>query len=194
MDNKLLNALSCNQFLTEHEIKKITNLDCSLEKIHQSLMKLETENLIVHFFFAKRYYWISKQHVQLSNLGDTAHKYLTSRKKAQELHTARTCYHHIGGQLGVRIFENFYKSNKINILSFDNVRLTEKGKQFILTNLKLSTPNKVKVCVDFSERKPHFAGKLGNSILENLIKFNQITPTTNRILIINNKEVFNFGK
>lgn len=194
MDKKLLSVLSCNQFLTEHEIKKITNLDCSLEKIHQELEKLETNNLIIHYFFAKRDYWISKQVYQLNELGNTAHQYLVSRKKAQKLHTARTCYHHIGGQLGVRIFENFYNSNKINVLSLDNILLTEKGKQFISASLKLSIPNTAKVCVDFSERRPHFAGKLGNSILRNMVKSNQITPTTNRLLIIKNKEVYNFGK
>lgn len=60
MDKELLSVLSCNQFLTEHEIQKITNLNCSLEEIHQELKKPETNNLIIHYFFAKRYYWISK--------------------------------------------------------------------------------------------------------------------------------------
>lgn len=194
MDKELLSVLSCNQFLTEYEIKRITNLDCPLEEIHQSLMKLETNNLITHYFFAKRYYWISNQHAKLSTLGNTAHQYLSSRKKAQKLHTARTCYHHIGGQLGVKIFKNFYESDKIKILSFDNIFLTSKGEKFVSINLKSFIPNKVRVCIDFSERKPHFAGKLGNSILENMIKLKQIAPATNRTLKVNREEVYNFGK
>lgn len=194
MNKELLSVLSCNQFLTEHEIKKITNLNYSLEEIHQVLKKLEFNNLVAHYFFAKRYYWISKQHYQLSNLGNIAHQYLISRKKAQKLHVARTCYHHIGGQLGVNIFKNFYNSNKINILSFDNILLTNKGKQFVSINLKSSVPNKVKICIDFSERRPHFAGKLGNNILKNMISLNQIVPSKNRILKINREEVYNFGK
>lgn len=194
MNRKLLSVLSCNQFLTEHEIKKITSLDCSLEEIHHSLTKLEADNLITHYFFAKRYYWISKQYFQLSGLGNIAHQYLASRKKVQELHIARTCYHHIGGQLSVNIFKNFYESNKIKILSLDNILLTNTGKQFISVNLKSSIPDKVRICVDFSERRPHFAGKLGNSILENMIKLKQIAPAPNRILKVNYEEVDNFGK
>lgn len=194
MDKELLSVLSCNQFLTEHEIQKITNLNYSLKEIHQSLIKLETTNLIAHYFFAKRYYWISKQHDKLSNLGNTAHQYLASRKKAQKLHTARTCYHHIGGQLGVAIFKNFYESNKIDVLSFDKIFLTDKGKQFVSVNLKSPIPDKVRICVDFSERRPHFAGKLGNSILENMIKLKKIAPAANRILKVNDEEVYNFGK
>lgn len=194
MDKELLSVLSCNQFLTEHEIQKITNLNYSLKGIHQSLMKLEKDDLITHYFFAKRYYWISKQHDKLSNLGNAAHQYLASRKKAQKLHTARTCYHHIGGQLGVAIFKNFYESNKIDVLSFDKIFLTDKGKQFISVNLKSPIPDKVRICVDFSERRPHFAGKLGNSILENMIKLKKIAPAANRILKVNDEEVYNFGK
>ena len=194
MNRKLLSVLSCNQFLTECEIKRITNLNYPLQEIHQSLMKLEEDDLITHYFFAKRYYWISKRHYQLSDLGNTAHQYLVSRKKAQKLHTTRTCYHHIGGRLGVNIFKNFYESDKINVLSFDNILLTNKGKQFVSVNLKSSIPSKVKICVDFSERRPHFAGKLGNSILENMIKLKQIIPTASRVLKVNYEEVNNFGK
>lgn len=194
MNKELLSVLSCNQFLTEHEIQKIANLNCSLKEIHQSLIKLETANLIAHYFFAKRYYWISKQHVKLSNLGNTAQQYLASRKKAQNLHIARTCYHHIGGQLGVNIFKNFYESDKIKIIACDNIFLTNKGKQFVSVNLKLPISDKVRICIDFSERKPHFAGKLGNSILENMIKLKQIALATNRILKVNHEEVYNFGK
>lgn len=194
MDKELLSILSCNQFLTEHEIQKIANLNYSLKEIHESLIKLETANLIAHYFFAKRYYWISKQHAKLSSLGNTAHQYLASRKKAQKLHTARTCYHHIGGQLGVAIFKNFYESNKIDVLSFDKIFLTDKGKQFVSVNLKSHIPDKIRICVDFSERRPHFAGKLGNSILENMIKLKQIAPATNRTLKVNREEVYNFGK
>lgn len=194
MKEELLNILSCGQFLTEREIQKIINSDFPLEEIHHELKQLEFQNLITHYFFNNRYYWISKQQRQIGKLGKIAHQYLTSRKQAQKLHIARTCYHHIGGQLGVTIFTNFYNSNKIFVSKLNNIFLTDKGKRFLSTTLKLPIPNHIKICVDFSERQPHFAGRLGSDLLENFIKLNQITHSTNRVLKINNPKVYDFGK
>ena len=58
-----------------------------------------------------------------------------------------------------------------------------------MTNYK-----KVKVYVDFSERKPHIAGDLWKNIMNYLIQINQISLTSTRLVEINNQEVFNFGR
>ena len=88
----------------------------------------------------------------------------------------------------------FYNSNKISLTNFTNCKLTDSGIKFISSVLPKTNSQKVKIDVDFSERKPHIAGVLGKNIMNYLIETNQISLTSTRLVEINNQEVFNFGR
>lgn len=194
MKDNIISILSCNRFLTEKEIQKFLPPVSSKKEIQEVLLQLQNEDKVAKYNFSNRNYWINTQIVQPSLLGIQVQKYLSSRKIAQKLHLARTCYHHLGGKLAVQVFTNFYNSNKISLTNFTNCKLTDSGIKFISSVLPKTNSQKVKIDIDFSERKPHIAGVLGKSIMNYLIETNQISLTSTRLVEINNQEVFNFGR
>ena len=194
MKDDIISILSCNQFLTEKEIQRFLPSFSSKKEIQEVLLQLQNEDKVAKYNFSNRNYWISAQVVHPSLLGTQVQKYLSSRKNAQKLHLVRTCYHHLGGKLAVQIFTNFYNSNKISLTNFTNCKLTDSGIKFISSVLPKTNSQKVKIDIDFSERKPHIAGVLGKNIMNYLIETNQISLTNTRLVEINNQEVFNFGR
>ena len=194
MKDDIISILSCNRFLTEKEIQRFLPSFSSKREIQEVLLQLQNEDKVAKYNFSNRNYWISAQVVHPSLLGTQVQKYLSSRKNAQKLHLVRTCYHHLGGKLAVQIFTNFYNSNKISLTNFTNCKLTDSGIKFISSVLPKTNSQKVKIDVDFSERKPHIAGVLGKNIMNYLIETNQISLTSTRLVEINNQEVFNFGR
>lgn len=194
MKDDIISILSCNRFLTEKEIQRFLPSFSSKREIQEVLLQLQNEDKVAKYNFSNRNYWISAQVVHPSLLGTQVQKYLSSRKNAQKLHLVRTCYHHLGGKLAVQIFTNFYNSNKISLTNFTNCKLTDSGIKFISSVLPKTNSQKVKIDIDFSERKPHIAGVLGKNIMNYLIETNQISLTNTRLVEINNQEVFNFGR
>lgn len=194
MKDDIISILSCNRFLTEKEIQRFLPSFSSKREIQEVLLQLQNEDKVAKYNFSNRNYWISAQVVHPSLLGTQVQKYLSSRKNAQKLHLVRTCYHHLGGKLAVQIFTNFYNSNKISLTNFTNCKLTDSGIKFISSVLPKTNSQKVKIDIDFSERKPHIAGVLGKNIMNYLIETNQISLTSTRLVEINNQEVFNFGR
>ena len=93
------------------------------------------------------------------------------RPKISAFTYARTCYKHLAGEVGVKITEAML-SQKIIIVAEKKFELTEKGKTWFtdlgvpidkLEKLDRSFAHK---CLDWSERKHHLAGALGDSFLE----------------------------
>ena len=92
------------------------------------------------------------------------------------LRKARVCYDHLAGKLAVDLFDHFQQQSLIDVNS-DAALLTEKGQEFFsqLGADILSMRNKrrpvCRACLDWSERRHHLAGALGqwvlNLILEN---------------------------
>jgi DNA-binding transcriptional ArsR family regulator len=86
---------------------------------------------------------------------------------------ARTCYDHFAGRLGVAIADNLVAEGVVELGSESGL-LTEHGTAFLsqcgievsdehLTKRKSSRPV-CRPCLDWSERRPHIAGKLGVAI------------------------------
>lgn len=84
------------------------------------------------------------------------------------LQRARTCYKHLAGRLGVALCDAMQASNQIEIEE-DTARITQRGLR-LLNAIGLDTSRFRKrpysrVCqVDWSERRQHLAGPLGNDI------------------------------
>jgi DNA-binding transcriptional ArsR family regulator len=90
------------------------------------------------------------------------------------LRTARTCYDHLAGQLGVAVTDFLVAGDHIE-LTRDAGLLTRSGVQFLqhlgmdVGALAARRPNRsarvlCRPCLDWSERRPHLAGALGAAI------------------------------
>jgi DNA-binding transcriptional ArsR family regulator len=86
-----------------------------------------------------------------------------------EMRRARTCYDHLAGELGVAVTDAMVDRRYIG-LDADAGHVTAKGTDF-LTGLgaDLSTPASsrrifCRPCLDWSERRPHLAGRVGAAI------------------------------
>lgn len=85
------------------------------------------------------------------------------------LRTARTCYDHFAGRLGVGIADALVAQGRIE-LDADGGTVTDAGRVFLPTFGIDPLPDKrlkrlfCRPCLDWSERRPHLAGALGIAI------------------------------
>jgi DNA-binding transcriptional ArsR family regulator len=94
------------------------------------------------------------------------------------LRSARTCYDHMAGQLAVSLRDRFEKLNWLasDSIAADAYDLTDEGKKAIASlGIDLEAVRSVRrrfayACVDWSERRPHIGGALGNAILQLALK------------------------
>ena len=93
---------------------------------------------------------------------------LRTGPKDVALRAGRTCYDHLAGKLAVSLADAMIERGLVE-LNDDAGIVTERGLAFIDT-LGLSDPsgNKRRVfcrpCLDWSERRPHLAGRLGSAL------------------------------
>jgi len=90
---------------------------------------------------------------------------------AQEVRTARRCYDHVAGRLGVTICD-FAVGRGYVIAGAEGVTLSKAGGRW-LASLELEPPPRlsrslVRFCPDWTERKPHLAGWLGAALCRRL--------------------------
>ena len=76
---------------------------------------------------------------------------------------ARVCYGHLGGDFAVRLFDRLAARDLITV-SDDAVRLTAAGATFV-DGIGVDR-ERGKPCLDWSNRRSHLAGSLGNAFLQ----------------------------
>jgi predicted transcriptional regulator len=85
------------------------------------------------------------------------------------LRAARTCYDHIAGRLGVAIADSMARAGRV-VLTADGGELTADGRDFLrdfgADPARGGSPGRVfcRPCLDWSERRPHLAGKVGAAL------------------------------
>lgn len=101
----------------------------------------------------------------------------TTRWKAPSmrgLRHARSCYGHLAGELGVDLCRCFIENGWVQAGEGDGhaYRLTAQGAaQFQELGIAVSeAPRQLYGCVDWSERRDHFAGPLAVALLDNFIE------------------------
>jgi DNA-binding transcriptional ArsR family regulator len=83
-----------------------------------------------------------------------------------EMRHARMCYDHLAGRLGVAILDALVERDHV-LLGHDAGEVTESGYEFFKNiNIELSRdqPSRrvfCRPCLDWSERRPHIAGRIG---------------------------------
>ncbi|MGA8220371.1 MAG: helix-turn-helix transcriptional regulator [Candidatus Acidiferrales bacterium] len=128
-----------------------------------------------------RYYRMASPHVAhaLEALGaiSTLHRPLgtLANREPNPLYTARSCYDHLAGRIGVELTEALQSAKVIRARSERIYELGVQGKSW-LTNLGVnikplqrSRRSFARQCLDWTERKPHIAGALGAALLSRLL-------------------------
>ncbi len=88
----------------------------------------------------------------------------------EQMRTARTCYDHIAGRLGVGIADALAERGHV-VLAEDGGEVTETGAAFLAgfgiepAAGKRSQRAFCRACLDWSERRPHIAGTIGARVL-----------------------------
>lgn len=86
-----------------------------------------------------------------------------------QMRRARTCYDHLAGELGVALTDSMIERGHLT-LETDAGELTPQGSKFLtglgadLGSASRSRRAFCRPCLDWSERRPHLAGRVGASI------------------------------
>lgn len=102
------------------------------------------------------------------------------------LRTARVCYDHLAGELGVRLFDGMRERQLI--AGDDGLAVTPKGVQFFagfgidLAAFKSSKRPVCRHCLDWSERRYHLGGALGAALLAQLLHRRWATRRDGRVV------------
>ena len=93
----------------------------------------------------------------------------------QALRLARSCYDHLAGRLAVTLAHAFSEQGLVE-LSDGSAALTPAGRRYFADfGLAMEAPSGARrplcrTCLDWSERRPHLAGRFGSALLERLIE------------------------
>lgn len=88
-----------------------------------------------------------------------------------ELRLARSCYDHLAGDLAVRLLDGLVERELVQA-DTNALRLTDSGRIFFtnlgmdIETLEASRRVLCRPCLDWSERRHHLAGSLGNALLD----------------------------
>ncbi|MGZ7442699.1 ArsR/SmtB family transcription factor [Paenibacillus sp. TH7-28] len=117
-------------------------------------------------------------------------KSLRQSAENQALRRARTCYDHLAGSLGVSLTQSLVREGILQE-GASGFEVTKKGEAFFenfqidLNQVKSKRRSFSHKCLDWSERRHHLAGALGQALLERLLELNwvQRLPNTRAIKI-----------
>lgn len=181
----ILMQMMDGKFHTVNELAKIAMIKQNTASYHLSKMKdygwLDIEKQSRHTYYRLSSNDIADLIEQLMTSSQL--KQIKSSKEAKEqnrLFNARTCYDHLAGKFGVCLTDWLILKKYIENTQ-KNVTVTKKGEQFFseVLNIDINTLKKKKrkfaiMCLDWSERRYHLAGSLGNAIFDYFKKNNFI--------------------
>lgn len=149
------------------------------------LLFLKASPEIVLFnFYGRIYYKLNNDNTLITEQGRRAITKLSRRPQTIKLGEARTCLHHLAGKAGVSIFEWFIQNKLMEQESPINYSLTQAGLNAMRQWLQYQPNPNIHLCLDFSERKFHIGGALGEKILEKLIHEKKCQLTQNRQVVL----------
>lgn len=179
--SQIISVLSANRFLTQNEIER--TLGYSLSKSEIAFLKASPK-IVLFNFYGRIYYKLNNDNTLTTEQGRQAITKLSRRPHAIKLGEARTCLHHLAGKAGVSIFEWFIQNKLMEQESPISYSLTQAGSNVIQQWLGYQSNPNIKLCLDFSERKFHIGGVLGEKILEKLIHEEKCQLTQDRQIIL----------
>jgi DNA-binding transcriptional ArsR family regulator len=90
----------------------------------------------------------------------------TTWRGGEALRRARTCYDHLAGRLGVALADALTERGHV-ALGTDGGEVTEQGQRFLDDFGASPAPGRrvfCRPCLDWSERRPHLAGRVGAAL------------------------------
>jgi DNA-binding transcriptional ArsR family regulator len=179
---RILFSLMDGHARTSTELAVVAEVSPSTASVH--LNRLKTAHLIKvlvqgkHRFYSLEGPDVARALEGLSVLaGASREKFVPSTPSG--LRTARTCYDHMAGTLGVQFHDRFRALRWIEARSRnggDSYDLTQEGTRAIQAfGIDVATIQKLRrrfayACLDWSERRPHVGGALGAALLEIALK------------------------
>ncbi len=171
----MLTALTGGKALTATELAATAGITVQTASSH--LSKLETGGLLTQRKQGRhRYFALADDDVGLmieGLMGFAAYRGFTRHRtgpKDPALRKARVCYNHLAGDYGVRMLDSMLAEEVIGGAG-DKLALTKTGEEHMaalgidLPVLKRSRRPLCRTCLDWSERRSHLAGSLGQALL-----------------------------
>jgi DNA-binding transcriptional ArsR family regulator len=170
----ILSALMDGRALTASELAWHSGVSPQTTSGH--LAKLSEANLIAMAKQGRhRYYRLASPEVAqaiealmaVASFGPKRHRPVGPKDEA--LRNARTCYDHLAGRLGIAIADTL-TAKKYIVLSESAGALTDEGQRFLCSfGIDLVPDHRssraiCRTCLDWSERRPHLAGRLGAAL------------------------------
>jgi DNA-binding transcriptional ArsR family regulator len=177
--SKMLIALMGGKALTATELS--IEADITPQTASSHLQKLvDGELLTVRKQGRHKYFQLKNQKVaelleQLLNISAAmASNKVATGPTNKRLKRSRVCYDHLAGELGVILFDTLVSEGILSDTS-NNTTLTDEGRSLFesfgvdFSRFKQSRRPECKACLDWSERRNHLAGSLGEWILTDAI-------------------------
>lgn len=179
---RMLYCLMDGHARTSTELSVVAGVSPSTTSVH--LHRLKTTGLVKLFLQGKhRFYSLESKEVAKALEGLSilagASRGEFKPNTPNRLRSARTCYDHIAGSLGVALHDRFYERRWLSTIpdgSADNYGLTGEGMKAMgaigvnVGEIRLSRRRFAYACLDWSERRPHIGGALGAAILQIALK------------------------
>ncbi len=171
----MLMALMSGQALTAGELAVAAGVSAQttsghLAKLMESrLVKLERQQGRHRYFRLASPEAAQALEVLSSLAAEGPKRYRPPGPKDAALRYARSCYDHLAGQLGVALADSFH-ARELVVMAEGAASVTDEGRRFFSdAGIDLagnrSTRPLCRTCLDWSERRPHLAGRLGAAIL-----------------------------
>jgi len=113
---------------------------------------------------------------------------LRTDRAARALAEARTCYDHLAGRRGVELRDRLIEADALRMVDHRDHRLTPRGHILVGTlgtdARQLNTTRRVfaRICVDWTQRRPHLAGALPALLTRRFLELGWLTRGTGRSL------------
>jgi DNA-binding transcriptional ArsR family regulator len=173
---EMLTALVAGQALTATELAQVASITKQTASAH--LAKLTDARLVeVESQGRHRYFRLADPDVAqlIESLMGVAFRAgavrLRSGPREPELRKSRVCYDHLAGELGVLAFESI-KKRRFLALREGELNLAPSGRDFFqelgIDVAAIEGKRRVlcRTCLDWSERRHHLAGSLGEAFLD----------------------------
>ncbi|MEQ8393841.1 helix-turn-helix transcriptional regulator [Thalassobaculum sp.] len=187
----MLNALMDGRALTATELASVAGITPQTASGH--LNRMTTAGLLAvekqgrhryHRLAAPTIAQMVESIMQVASTLQPQRKRVATGPRDAALRTARTCYDHLAGQLGVALADALVDAGHAE-LDGDVGAITESGvKLFSSLGIDLDRPTDrggrrsarvlCRPCLDWSERRPHLAGRIGAALCTHAFEHNWI--------------------
>ncbi len=176
---EMISSLIDGRSLTARELAQGAGVSASTASFH--LGKLVDAGLLVVFAQGRHHFYrlasgeVGEALQALLRITPSGKAKPAARRKTQ-ICFARSCYGHLAGVLGLAVAEALQKKGLIEPKGEEDFVLTAKGARFFtrldidLEALRSGRRLFARQCLDWSERKPHLGGALGQAFTDSLIE------------------------